>query len=244
MVADILTVMWKEWRGLFRQSGGRGLAAASFPAILLMAVVFPWLTGIDWLEDPLSLAACVLIPTLFAVLVVPDSFAGERERHTLPTLLSSRLSDRAILLGKMGVPVILGLAVTWTVLIVGWLTVNIVHWDGQVVLYTPTIALADIALSVLMASLASAAGVLFSLRAATAQDAMQSLTVALMVPGVALAGTGAIAGAALGPRLRDVLSNLEFAQVMLFAVAVIALLDVVVLMAAAARFRRDRLILD
>ena len=71
MVADVLTVMWKEWRGLFRQSGGRGLAAASFPAILLMAFFFPWLAGVDWVRHPLSLATCVMIPTLFAVLILP-----------------------------------------------------------------------------------------------------------------------------------------------------------------------------
>jgi ABC-2 type transport system permease protein len=30
-----------------------------------------------------------------------DAIAGERERHTLETLLASRISDRAILLGKV-----------------------------------------------------------------------------------------------------------------------------------------------
>ena len=41
--------------------------------------------------------------------LVADSFAGERERHTLETLLASRLPDRAILAGKLLVPV----AVAW-----------------------------------------------------------------------------------------------------------------------------------
>ena len=36
---------------------------------------------------------------------VPDPLPRERERHTLETLLASRLSDRAILLGKIGAAV-------------------------------------------------------------------------------------------------------------------------------------------
>ena len=33
--------------------------------------------------------------------MIADGIPGERERHTLETLLASRLSDRSILLGKV-----------------------------------------------------------------------------------------------------------------------------------------------
>lgn len=39
-------------------------------------------------------------PLVLTLTMVADSFAGERERHALETLLASRLSDRAILLGE------------------------------------------------------------------------------------------------------------------------------------------------
>src|SRR5258705_13563545 len=51
------------------------------------------------------------LPFMILQSIIVDSFAGERERHTLETLLASRLSDRAILLGKFGAAVPYGLAV-------------------------------------------------------------------------------------------------------------------------------------
>jgi ABC-2 type transport system permease protein len=184
-----------------------------------------------------------LLPALVAILVVPDSFAGERERHTLETLLASSLPDKAILYGKMGAPVFLGWGVTLIALLSGLLTVNIVHWDGQLMLYSPTIAMADVFLSGLIATLASGAGVLVSLRATSVQEAIQALTVAFMLSGMALGALLLIVGAVVAPRFRDGRTGLHFGQFVLIAVVVIVLLDVIVLFAAKIRFRRARLIL-
>jgi ABC-2 type transport system permease protein len=63
-----------------------------------------------------------------------DAIAGERERHTLETLLASRISDRAILLGKVIVTtgyawgtallgLLFGLFVATLVLVVGGVVV-------------------------------------------------------------------------------------------------------------------------
>ena len=68
-------------------------------------------------------------------MMIPESFAGERERHTLGTLLASRLPDHAILLGKVAVAVGYAWVMTLMLLLVSLVVVNVTPWDGQVLLY-------------------------------------------------------------------------------------------------------------
>jgi len=88
--------------------------------------------------------------------------------------------------------------------------------------------------------------VLFSLRAATAQEAQQTLMAVLLVPPMILQfALFAILGSDSGKaRFQEVLATLSFEQVILVIVAFLLVLDVVLLMAALARFKRARLILD
>jgi len=97
-----------------------------------------------------------------------------------------------------------------------------------------------------MAMLTAAAGVLFSLRAATAHEAQQTLMAVLLIPPMILQfALFAILSSESGEaRLREVFSSLSFEQVILVIVAVLLALDVVLLMAAMARFKRARLILS
>ena len=59
---------------------------------------------------------------VIALSVVPDSFAGERERHTLEKLLASRLADRSILLGKYAAAILYSLVFAVIVLALGIVT--------------------------------------------------------------------------------------------------------------------------
>jgi hypothetical protein len=87
--------------------------------------------------------------------------------------------------------------------------------------------------------------VLFSLRAATAQEAQQTLMAVLLIPPMILQfALFAILGSESGEaRFREVLASLSFEQVVLVIVAVLLVLDVGLLMAAMARFKRARLTL-
>ena len=51
----------------------------------------------------------------------------ERERHTLETLLSTRLSDHTILLGKIGATVSYAWGMTQIVLLIALVPVNIMN---------------------------------------------------------------------------------------------------------------------
>lgn len=244
MKDDILPVIWKERKGLFRVRGRRAQALLAMFSPVLLAIYFPWQEGAEWVQSPLSLLLAFVAPLVLVGISIPDSFAGERERHTLPTLLASRLSDRAILLGKIITSVAYGWGVTLILLMVSLVTVNVANWDGHILVYKPSILLADLAFSFLVAMLTAAAGVLFSLRAATAQEAQQTLMAVLLIPPMILqfavfAIMGSDSGKAL---LQEVLGTLSFEQIILVIVAVLLVLDVVLLVTAMARFKRARLI--
>ena len=101
MFSDILTVVWKERKTLFRNRASRSRLLTLLLTPVMLSTVIPFNWGPDWVEEFPSLIIAVVAPAILVAVMIPDSFARERERHTLPTLLSSRLPDRAILLGKM-----------------------------------------------------------------------------------------------------------------------------------------------
>ena len=206
---------------------------------VILAIYMPWDAGPRWVEGPPSLLIAALIPIILVGIAIPDSFAGERERHTLGTLLASRLPDRAVLLGKIAVAVGFAWGMTLIVLLLGLATVNVAHWEGELLVYTPTIALADIALSLLMATLVANAGVLISLRAATVQEAAQTLIAVFFVPFMLLG----IVLLVIRDQAREFLGSLDLTQILLIVIAVLVVANVGLFAAAMARFRRARLIL-
>jgi len=213
----------------------------------MLGIYLPLQIGRALVEGPWSLVASVFIPMMSVGMMIPESFAGERERHTLGTLLASRLPDRAILFGKVAVAVGYAWGMALMLLLVSLVMVNVTHWDGQVLLYTPIMALANVALSLLMASLVASLGVLISLRAATVQGAQQNLMAATLFPLVLLQMIPLLLlnvvpdGRA---HLKELVAAANPTQIMLIVMAVLVVLDAGLLVAAMARFKRARLILD
>jgi ABC-2 type transport system permease protein len=240
MINDILTVIWKERKGMFQYRGSRTRFLLVLLTPVLMAIVFPLQAGPDWVEDLDSVFIAVFVPIILVGITIPDSFAGERERNTLGTLLASRLPDRAILFGKVVVSVAFSWGVTLAAILLGLVIVNVAHWEGQVLLLTPTIALADLALSFLLATLATGAGVLISLRSHTVQEAAQALTAVLFVPPMLLGMLLTI----LRDRVGELLGAVQGEHILLIVVAILAGIDVVVYIGAVTRFQRSRLYLD
>ena len=246
MITDLLTMIWKEWKEMLLQHGGirSGILPMVIVPLGLLGVMLPWQMGRAWVESPLSLAVWAWMPLMLMAGLIADSFAGERERHTLETLLASRLPDRAILFGKVCAVVGYGWGLTILGVSMGLLTVNLVHGGGELLLYSRKLTLGILALSWLGAWLAAGAGVLVSLRAATVRQAQQVLMLAIMllifvpVYGVQLlpvewraqiAGTAAAGGAA---------------RLVLVVIVALTVIDISLIIAAMARFRRARLILS
>jgi ABC-2 type transport system permease protein len=245
MIADVWTVMWKEWKELLVRRGSlRGGVVSLLISVGVFGVFLPLQMGRAWVESPMTLVYWVWVPLFIVIGVVADSFAGERERHTLATLLASRLSDRAILFGKVGAAVSYGWGLTLISLLLGLVTVNLAQGRGELLLYPPLIGLGIVGLSLLGAGLAAGAGVLVSLRASSVRQAQQTLSIAMMlllfVP---------IFGAQALPvewqaRLARVLMAADVTKIVLVVVVVLTALDIGLLAAAVARFQRVRLILD
>jgi len=212
--------------------------------VVMIAVVMPLQLGEEWLDAAWSLVGSIFIPFILVGITIPESFAGERERHTLDTLLASRLPDRAILFGKVGLSVAYGWGMTLVVLVVSLVTVNLLHWDGQVMFYKPIVALADVVVSLLIAGLVANLGVLISLRSETAQGAQQALMSALLVPLLVLQVTPAVMFSVV-PDGREILEkwlSVDFTQVVLILTAALLVVNVGLLLAAMVRFQRARLI--
>lgn len=240
---DILTMLWKERKSLFRYRGSRSRFVLVLLSPILLATVFPWQWGPDWVEEIPSVILSIVVSVMLVGITVPESFAGERERHTLETLLASRLPDRAILFGKMGVSIAFAWLVTVAVLLLSLVTVNIAHGDGELLLYTPMIAFAALTLSFLMATLFAAAGVLISMRSETVQQATQFLMAIFIVPLMAIQVVALVARAQL-QGLLDKMTALDARYLLFVILGVLVVLTAGVLAAAMARFQRSRLVLS
>src|SRR4051812_29233920 len=100
-MSDIRTMVWKETKETLLQGD---LSALLRPLLLIgvLGIGLPWRLGPQWLAlMPIVVGIILYIPFFVILSFVGDAIAGERERHTLETLLASRISDRAILLGKI-----------------------------------------------------------------------------------------------------------------------------------------------
>ena len=171
MIEDIKTVMWKEWREIW--SGG--LRGRIFPLIILLlfgAYFVPaalLASHTDWSE---VLVLLVWLPFLFSANIIADSVAGERERHTLETLLASRLPDRSIVLGKMLVTVLYAWGMSLVGAVLGLVVANLS--SSTFVMYPTDVLIGIITLSLLAAVFISSLGVLISLKAHTSREAQQT----------------------------------------------------------------------
>ena len=243
---DVLTVLWKEWKELPLNAGDRGLVKGPLGILIVIGVfgvMLPLQAGRAWVDSPMALLVWGWVPILLVSNVVAQAFAGERERHTLETLLATRLSDRAILVGKVVASALYGWSVTIICLLLGLVSINVAHWDGRLLLYSPLTWVGAGILVPLVALLAANLGVLVSLRAGTVRQAQQTLGIVSMVIVFGL-GYGV---QALPPSVRQVLASAVAGSATTAVVAVGALMAVanaLVLLIARARFQRTRLILD
>jgi ABC-2 type transport system permease protein len=242
MIADIRAMIWKEYHEL-RQGGGRGKYAPLI-LVLIYGVFFPLQAGRSWVDSYQMVGFGLGVSVFMVLSVVADSIAGERERHTLETLLASRLSDRSILIGKMGAVVLYGWGLTIASLIVGLIAVNLSAGHGHLLLYPAGRAATTVVLTFLLCVLATGIGVLVSLRSSTVRQAQQVLTIGWIAVIFVIVFGVQLMSPSTRLRLEHRLSTTQLTTVVIVAALVLVLLDLIVLALNAARFQRSRLILD
>jgi ABC-2 type transport system permease protein len=246
MFEDIWTVMWKEFKGLLRSSGSRWKSIAVLVTpIALFGLVFPIQFQEDWLAGYWSLAVAVVTPMLLIATTIAESFAGERERHTLETLLASRLTDRAILLGKLLASLLFGWGMTLLLLVVSLVTVNIFNGDGQFQFYQSDIFWMDVGASLLMSGMVSSLGILISLRAPTVQNAAQTIMLALFMPLLVLQAVVFLMPSFIPvDSIKARLAQVDFESIIAIFLIVLVAANIGLFLGAVVRFRRSKLILS
>ena len=235
---DIWTMIWKESKDSVLQGGWSALIR---PLLLIgiLGIVLPWRLGQQWLDlTPIVILLVLYIPFIVILTFVGDVIAGERERHTLETLLASRISDRAILLGKIIVTTGYAWSTALIGLLLGLVVANLSKGQGSWEFYTYVdLLLEALVLSLLVSLLGVSGGALISLHSATVRQAQQLLIVAtlvLVVGGVLI----------LKAVPAQAIASLSASQFLLIIMAVIAVLDAILLGVSLASFRRSRLILS
>ena len=244
-MSDTWTMAMKEWRELLFQQGSlRGNVLSMLIFLGIFGVFLPLQAGPEWVSSPSLMAYWAWLPMFLASGLIADAFAGERERHTLETLLASRLSNRSILFGK----VLAAIVYSWGFMVVGMLiglvVVNLAHAHGQLLMYDPLAAGVILGIGLLAAWLVAGVGVLISLRASTVRQAQQLLMVAILV--VVFVPILAIQWVpqSIQAQLIEALSGLDVLAVVVLAVVALLVVNGLLMVAALARFQRAKLILD
>lgn len=245
MTGDVLTVAWKEWRELLHLGGSfRGGRLSLLILLGVFGVFLPLQAGAEWVQSPATVFYWGWVPLMLVAGAVSDSFAGERERHTLETLLASRLPDRAILLGKILAAMTYGWGLVIAMLALSLVTVNLAVRTGPMLVFPWRFAVGAPLLALLGAGLAATAGVLVSLRSATVRQAAQTLNVGILllifVPVLVAQALPEAWKAQAGAWA----SSVGVDGVLWATAAGLALVDIALLALALSRFRRARLMLD
>jgi ABC-2 type transport system permease protein len=234
---DLRTMIWKEWKD-FLLSGGRSDLLRPLLILGILGIVLPLSFRLSWIDlDPAPVLIILYTPFMFVTSFIGDAIAGERERHTLETLLASRISDRAILLGKILVAVGFTWGMTLFCLLLGAIVVNWSQEQGQWVFYAPiNLFLVVLVMSFLTILLAASGGVLISLKSATVRQAAQTMLLGEILLGFAIYLVVRFLPASMT-------ASLTTSQVVSIILLTLLVLDTILLAASLVSFQRSRLIL-
>jgi len=238
--------MFKELKEFWRARGGLRSRLVSFlPVFFVFGIFWPLQGREAWVTLPfLPGLLFMLLPLTLAGGTAADSFAGERERHTLETLLSTRLSDRDIYVGKVLATTLYCTGLVWACALIALITLNVTRGAEPVFWYAGISWLLITLGTLLLAVLMTAIGVLVSLRAPTVRAAAQtfSLVTLLVFVGVPLLVQFLPLTAQLA--LAEALTAANVTLVVVVAAGVVVVADIVLLALGIARFQRTRLILE
>lgn len=240
MTREIMVVIRKELKEIGIEGGGRRGRLTSVIGLFVAGVLLPVNLGVRYVRPDGMAIIGVVLPLLFSLPIVADSFAGERERHTLETLLATRLPDKAILFGKLGAIVVYAFVLTIVAIGIGLASVNIAHPEARPLLVGPTLLAGTLVESVLTATFIGGLGLLISLNAATVRQAQQRVSLVLFVPLVLSMALNKLPDTVTGP-IRDLLTSGRLTPLEL-GLIVLVVLDAVLLYIATLRFRRSRLV--
>ncbi len=246
MIIDITTIMAKELKEILNARGNRRGGLISLLVIAgIFGVFMPLTSGPDWVETPISFFYWLWLPFLMVSSTIADAIAGERERHTLETLLASRVSDTAILLGKIAATLLYGWGLTMVIMFISIGVVNIAFGlpNNTFYIYAPIVLATSIIFSFLIALLSAGIGIIVSLRAETVRQAQQTVSMGFMITFFSFLLVIQFLPAGLSELVVGWLESTNWSNIGFLTMVILGGVDVVLLKIAKARFQREKLIL-
>lgn len=247
---DVWTVLRKELKELSVVDGGL-ITSLSFLAFVgLIGVILPLQIGPLWVRATWPVMFWAWMPLFLVTTVTADSFAGERERHTLETLLTTALPDTAILYGKIVAAVGYGYGMLVAVMVVSLITVNAAFGArvGRVLLFETFVSASVLVIGLLVTLFIASIGVMISLKAKTVRQAGQTLSLGILavlwMPGLVLGYVFRVLPEPQQVALLEWAAQLDGRVAMLALAVLLIILDAVFLTAATRRFKRSCLVLD
>ena len=245
MFQDIVTVIGKEFKEILHMRGSRRGGMLNLVIVIgLMGIYMPLMSGREWVTTAVGPISFGWLPLFLVIGVVADGFAGERERHTLETLLASRLPDQAILFGKIGAAVLYCMGISISSLLLGGIVVNLGSLDQGFVFYSAEILGSMVLFSFLLALLMASVGALVSLRASTVRQASQTLSVSMLVFWIVIYLAIRFVPETVRVSVIAAVETANLPVLAAIATGVLVVLNAVLIGAAMARFQRAKLILD
>lgn len=247
MINDIIIIAGKEIKEILNARGNRRGGLLSLLVILgMFGIYMPLMSGADWVETPISLFYWLWLPFLMVSSTIADAIAGERERHTLETLLASRVSDTAILLGKIAATLLYGWGLTMIVMAVSIAVVNIAFGipHNTFYMYEPIVLSTIIIFSFLIALLSAGIGIIVSLRAETVRQAQQTVSMGFMIIFFGFLLIVQFLPSGLSTLVLGWVESANWGELGFLAIVVLVVIDATLLRIAKARFQRSKLILD
>src|SRR5215212_9866551 len=244
MIVDILNVAWKELREILTFGDTRGRSKFSLVIlILIFGIIFPLQNGREWVDSPISIMIWGWMPFIWVSGIVADLFAGERERHTLESLLATRLSDQSILFGKLLAALTYGFTLTWVIMLASLVTINIGFGREGLLLFPLDMTLGAIVFSLLVSGLSASIGVLVSLRAGSVRQAQQMMSAGMLVLFLPLMLMQFIPKGWLNA-IGATLMHVGPVEVAIGIALVLFVIELILILVALRLFQRSKLILD
>ncbi len=247
MIGDILIIIGKELKEILNARGKKrgGITSLLFSAGIF-GIYMPLISGPEWTETSLSIFYWLWLPFLLVSSTIADAIAGERERHTLETLLASRLSDTAILYGKIAATLIYGWGMTMGIMLISIVTVNIAFGFANQIfyIYEPIVFGAIILFSLLIGMLSAGLGIIISLRAESVRQAQQTVSMGFMIIFFSFLLIAQFLPKSLSGVALAWAESANWSQLGFLALVVLGIIDITLLRIAKARFQRSMLILD
>lgn len=244
-MTDALTVARKEIREILGGGSRKGLLREAI-LVFLFGVFFPLTQAAAWRDGVAPALFFLVIPLFIAGPHVADSFAGEKERKTLETLLATRLPDSAVYLGKVLAVCLYSWALIWTMLATSLVALNLLAPNGGWFVYPGPVWLAVGVGSLASALLIAGIGTFISLRSETVRGAHQALMLPLLliVFGLSLGLPALFRVLPADAQARLILwaEGVSALQALAWALGILLAVDAVLIWLGVRHFRRGRLI--